>query len=76
MQQKRNAPSRSVLEVGPGDFVKVGKKNKKWVEVKSNTAFGLEDVPRSWDILTVDGKQYGMFDIWRYAKAVDMVGSP
>lgn len=65
------APARSATEVGPGDYVKVG---SQWREVASNSAFGAERLPRSWEVRTVDGGSHGMLGVQRYAKAQDMEG--
>lgn len=64
-----DAPSRSVTEVGPGDFVKVA---DGWLRIHSNSAFEADPLPRSWVIVTQDGMAHGMYDIGLYAKAEDM----
>lgn len=61
--------TRSVTEVGPGDFVKVG---TQWKQIASNSAAGAERTPRSWSVTTTDGGSYGMYDIGRYAKKEDL----
>jgi len=66
---KSNAPSRSVQDVGPGDYVKIG---SRWEKVVSNTATGAEHTPRSWTVRTEGGGEHGMFGINRYAKAEDL----
>lgn len=63
-----NPPSRSVTEVGPGDFVKVG---SQWERIVSNSAHGAQRTPREWTVTTERGS-YGMYSINRYAKAEDM----
>lgn len=70
MNRKENAPSRSVTEVGAGDFVKIG---QSWQKIISNTAFGAEKPPRTWSVTTEDGRAYSMFDIKRYAKSEDII---
>lgn len=60
--------TRSVTEVGPGDFVKVG---TEWKEISHNSAAGAERTPKSWSVRTTDGGSYGMYDIRRYAKRED-----
>jgi len=62
------ADTRSVTEVGTGDFVKVG---TQWKEIEHNSAAGAEHTPRHWSIRTTDGGTYGMYDIRRYAKKED-----
>lgn len=67
---KRDAPGRGCTDVGPGDFVKVG---RRWVEIKSNTAHGQGPrTPRDWTVTTADGGSHGMFGIRCYAKAEDL----
>jgi len=68
---KRDAPSRSCKEVGPGDYVKVG---GRWEKITSNTAHGHTRTPRSWTVETEEGSRYGMFGINMYAKAEDLEG--
>lgn len=63
------ASSRSVTEVGPGDFVKVG---NEWKAIRSNTAYGAERTPRNWTVTTEDGGVYDMWGINLYAKAEDL----
>lgn len=65
---KEQAPSRSVEEIGPGDYVKVRGRLER---VVSNTAQGAEHTPRHWTVQTESGS-YGMFDIARYAKSGDV----
>lgn len=69
MQPKNNAPSRSVQEIGPGDYVKIG---SHWEKVTGNTAQGAEHTPRSWTVTTEGGREHGMYGINRYAKAEDI----
>ena len=69
LRLKNNAPSRSVTDVGPGDYVKIGSSLQK---VTSNTAQGAEHTPRSWSVKTESGSTHGMFGINRYAKADDL----
>lgn len=69
MPLKRDAPSRSVTDVGKGDFVKIG---TQWREIHSNTAAGAQRTPRNWTVTTTDGGSHGMHGIRRYAKAEDM----
>ncbi len=69
MTLKSDAPTRSVMHVGPGDYVKIG---SEWRRISSNTAFGDERTPRSWTVTTEDGRNYTMFDINLYAKAEDL----
>lgn len=66
---KSDAPSRSVQDVGPGDYVKIG---SHWEKVTSNTAQGAEHTPKSWSVRTESGREHGMFGINRYAKAEDL----
>lgn len=62
---KEDAPVRSVMEVGAGDFIKVG---SQWREIRHNTATGAERTPRHWTVETTDGQCHSMFGINRYAK--------
>jgi len=66
---KSNAPSRSVTDVGAGDYVKIG---SSWQKIASNAAHGAAYTPRSWTVRTEGGGEYGMFGINRYAKAEDL----
>jgi hypothetical protein len=66
---KSNAPSRSVTDVGRGDYVKIG---SQWQKIESNSASGAEHTPRSWTVRTEGGGEHGMFGINRYAKAEDL----
>lgn len=66
---KTNAPSRSVTDVGPGDYVKIG---SQWQKIASNTAHGASHTPRSWSVRTEGGGEHGMCGINRYAKAEDL----
>jgi hypothetical protein len=66
---KADAPDRSVTDVGPGDFIKMG---GVWQQIVSNSATGATRTPRSWSIRTQDGRTYGMYQIQQYAKASDM----
>lgn len=66
---KSNAPSRSVTDVGRGDYVKIG---GQWKEIASNSAEGSDRTPRHWTVRTTDGGEYGMFGINRYAKKGDI----
>lgn len=63
-----DAPSRSVTEVGRGDYVKVG---SRWERIESNSAAGAPRTPRDWTVQT-EGGTYGMYGINRYAKAEDL----
>jgi hypothetical protein len=60
--------SRTVTEVGPGDYVKIG---REWKQVMENSAWGIDVTPRNWTVRTTDGKRYGMYDINAYAKDGD-----
>jgi hypothetical protein len=64
-----DAPSRSVTDVGPGDYVKIG---RSWEKITSNSAHGAERTPRDWTVRTEDGGSHGMYGINRYAKAEDL----
>lgn len=66
---KTDAPSRSVTDVGPGDFVKIG---SQWKQIESNTAAGAQHTPRHWTVTTTDGSSHGMFGVNRYAKKEDL----
>lgn len=66
---KSDAPSRSVTDVGRGDYVKIG---GQWKEIASNSAAGSERLPRDWTVTTTDGCSYGMFSINRYARKGDL----
>lgn len=68
MKLKPNAPSRGALEVGPGDYVKIG---QSWRKIVSNTAYKAECTPRSWTITTESGRSHSMWNVNRYAKAED-----
>lgn len=70
---KPDAPSRSVTDVGPGDYVKVG---SQWEQIKSNSATGASRTPREWTIVTESERRLGMYDIRRYAKAEDITEKP
>lgn len=70
MRLKDKAPSRSVTEVGPGDYIKAP--GGSWLKIAANTAHGSERTPRDWTVTTEGGGRYGMFNINRYAKAGDL----
>lgn len=65
MNVKANSPRRSVTDVGPGDYVKIG---SRWEQIQSNTAYGSEPTPRRWTVCTEHGS---LWDINLYAKAED-----
>jgi hypothetical protein len=69
MNLKPWVPSRSAMDVGAGDFVKVG---GQWKAIVSNTAEGQKVTPRNWTVQTEDGNSYTMWDIDRYAKKDDI----
>lgn len=66
---KSDAPSRSVNDVGRGDYVKIG---SRWEKISDNSAAGASHTPRDWTVRTEDGGSYGMYGINRYAKAEDL----
>jgi hypothetical protein len=66
---KDDAPSRSVTDVGQGDYVKIG---GSWERIASNSAAGASHTPRDWTVTTEDGAEYGMMNIQLYAKADDL----
>ncbi len=66
---KSDAPSRSAMDVGPGDYVKIG---SQWKRISANTAAGAERTPRNWTVTTEDGGSYDMWSINRYAKREDL----
>mgnify|MGYP001601615724 CR=1 FL=1 len=66
---REDAPSRSVRDVGPGDFVKIG---SRWERIRDNSAYGADHTPRNWTVTTEGGGSYGMTQINRYAKAEDL----
>jgi hypothetical protein len=66
---KQDAPSRSVTDVGAGDYVKIG---SSWKRISSNSAEGAARVPKSWSVTTEDGETYSMWDVNRYAKREDL----
>lgn len=67
MRLKADAPPRTVTDVGPGDYVKIG---SHWEKVEHNSAHGAES-PRDWTVRTERGA-HGMWGINRYAKAGDL----
>ncbi len=69
MKLKNNTPTRSVTDVGAGDYVKIG---QRWTKIASNSAAGSPATPRNWEVKTEDGGQYGMYNINLYAKAEDL----
>lgn len=69
MKLKNSAPTRSVTDVGAGDYVKIG---QRWTKIASNSAAGLPVTPRNWEVKTEDGRQYDMYNINLYAKAEDL----
>lgn len=60
--------SRSVTDVGKGDFVKV---NGRVLQIASNSAAGASHTPRHWEIVTTDGRTLSGLDIERYYRAGD-----
>lgn len=69
MRRKNSSPNRSVTDVGPGDYVKIG---SCWRRITHNSAHGQERTPKNWSVTTEGGASHGMFGINRYAKAEDM----
>lgn len=69
LDRRHDAPDRSVTDVGPGDYVKIG---SHWERIAHNSAHGAERTPRDWTVRTEGGSSYGMYNINRYAKAEDM----
>lgn len=68
LRQRTDAPSRSVTDIGPGDYVKIG---STWRQVESNSAHSAERTPRNWTICS----EIGTHDMWAinsYAKAEDL----
>lgn len=61
--------ARSVTEVGPGDYVKIG---NVWKPITTNTAWGDSLTPRTWTVTTEDGERYDMWSINAYAKREDI----
>ncbi len=75
LMRQHDAPVRSVTDIGPGDFVKVG---THWRRVVSNSDFGAEHPQRdgNWRIETEGGGTRTGWSINRYAKAEDMRPRP
>jgi hypothetical protein len=70
-----DAPTRSVLDVGPGDYVKTAA--GEWRRITFNTAYGANpDSIRRWTIGIEGGAAVGMFAVLRYAKAEDFEEVP
>jgi hypothetical protein len=69
LTRRADAPDRSVTEVGAGDYIKIG---NRWETITHNTAAGATRTPNEWTVTTDRGRTYGMFSIYRYAKAEDM----
>ncbi len=69
MRHKDNAPTRSAMDVGRGDYVKIG---SSWHKIASNTAHGQEYTPRNWTVQTEDGHTVDMWGVKLYAKAEDI----
>lgn len=65
---KKDAPQRSVTDVGQGDYVKIG---TVWKPIAENNA-GAPKTSTHRNIRTADGGRYSMWDVNRYAKAEDM----
>jgi hypothetical protein len=61
--------STSCTDVGPGDYVKIG---RVWKQIDSNTAYRVEVTPREWTVRTTDGSNYGMREINAYARAEEI----
>jgi hypothetical protein len=72
LEHNRSAPSRSVTDIGPGDYIKVG---RQWKQVRSNSDHGADRPQRdgNWRVTTTDGSTYSGWGINLYAKAEDMV---
>lgn len=68
MNRNPHSPNRDVTEVDPGDYIKVGDRR---LPIVTNSAYQSSSLPHSWEIVTGEGT-YGMYDIYRYAKAEDM----
>jgi hypothetical protein len=60
--------SRSITEVGRGDFIKIG--DGRWKEILDNPGMGSSGIA-GWLITTTDGSTYDMYDIRAYARAGD-----
>lgn len=69
MKLRADSETRTVTEVGAGDFVKI---KGEWKKIRSNSATGYRPVPRSWTVQTIDGNSYDMYSIQRYAKNEDI----
>jgi hypothetical protein len=69
LRLKKSVPTRSVMDVGRGDYVKIG---QRWEKIVANSASGAGTTPRHWEVRTKGGGSYGMFQINRYAKAGDL----
>jgi hypothetical protein len=67
-----NAPSRSVTDVGAGDYVKIG---SSWERIEHNSAAGAANGQEAypWTVRTESGRSYGGMSINRYAKAEDLI---
>jgi hypothetical protein len=63
---------RTVTEIGPGDYVKLG---SNWHQVMSNSEFGNERIVAkdgNWSIQTTDGRSVSGWGVNAYAKADDL----
>ncbi len=71
MMRRKDAPNRSVTEIGSGDYVKVG---SRWERVVSNSDHGAAQPQRdgNWRITTESGRTITGWSANRYAKAEDM----
>ena len=69
MKRKNEAPTRSAMDVGTGDYVKIG---STWKKISSNSAEGASHPPRNWTVQTEDGCSYDMYGVNRYARKEDM----
>ena len=62
-------PPRSCTQVGPGDFVLT---RQGWARIATNTAHRRLFLPRTWTVITEDGRELGIYDCLRYAYAKDL----
>jgi hypothetical protein len=70
MTRRMDAPDRSISDVGPGDYVKIG---SRWEKIASNSATGKQRLDwKTETVRTESGGAHGMMGINRYAKAEDM----
>lgn len=63
---------RTIHEVGPGDYVKVGRRYKKIKRVVKRPDPDSPEKLKSWTVITDDGKRISMYAVTSFHKKEEM----